>query len=144
MRVDFYHLSRDPAPMALAQIAAKALEQGQRLFVVSDDDAQRAALSDALWSAAGFLANGEVGDRGAELQPVLIAPKVGPAANGAKVVALADGRWRDDALAFDRTMLFFDAATIDGARAAWRTLGERDDVERHYWKLVDGRWVVGP
>ncbi len=144
MRVDFYHLSRDPAPVALAQIAAKAIGQGHRVLVVSGDEGQRAALSEALWDAPGFLANGMAGEPGESAQPVLIAETAAVPANGAGIVALADGVWRDDVLAFERALLLFDAATIDGARAAWRMLGERDDLERHYWKLVDGRWVVGP
>lgn len=144
MRVDFYHLSRDPAPLALAQIAAKAVEQGQRMLVVSGDADLSAAVSDALWAAPGFLANGGAGEVGEAQQPILIASDAGTPANGARLVALADGVWRDEALGFERALLFFDAQGIDGARQAWRSLGERDDVERHYWKLVDGRWVVGP
>ncbi len=144
MRVDFYHLSRDPAPVALAQIAAKAIGQGRRMLVVSADEAQRAALADALWEAPGFLANGMAGDVGEAVQPLLIADTAATPANGALIVALADGLWRDEALGFERALLLFDEATIDDARGAWRMLGEREDVERHYWKLVDGRWVVGP
>ncbi|HEX2794724.1 MAG TPA: DNA polymerase III subunit chi [Croceicoccus sp.] len=144
MRVDFYHLSRDPAPVALAQIAAKAIGQGRRMLVVSSDEAQRAALADALWEAPGFLANGMAGDVGEAVQPLLIADSAATPANGALIVTLADGLWRDEALGFERALLLFDEATIDDARGAWRMLGEREDVERHYWKLVDGRWVVGP
>lgn len=144
MRVDFYHLSRDPAPVALAQIAVKAIGQGRRMLVVSGDEAQRAALSEALWEAPGFLANGMAGEAGEAAQPVLIADTAAAPANHAPIVALADGAWRDEALGFERALLLFDAATIDAARGAWRMLGEREDVERHYWKLVEGRWVVGP
>lgn len=144
MRVDFYHLSRDPAPVALAQIAAKAIGQGRRMLVVSSDEAQRAALADALWEAPGFLANGIAGEVGEAVQPLLIADSAATPANGALIVTLADGLWRDEALGFERALLLFDEATIDDARGAWRMLGEREDVERHYWKLVDGRWVVGP
>ena len=39
--------------------------------------------------------------------------------------ALADGVWREDALAFERVFLFFDDGGIDDARAAWRALGEQ-------------------
>jgi len=144
MRVDFYHLSRDPAPMALAQIAAKALEAGQRMLVIAEEEDARAALADALWEAPGFLANGEADEPGADRQPILIARDADTAANGARLVALADGVWRDKALEYDRALLFFGGDTIDGARGAWRALGEQEGVERHYWKLVDGRWTEGP
>lgn len=144
MRVDFYHLSRDPAPVALTQIAAKALGAGQRMLVVAEGAAQRSAIADALWAAPGFLANGEAGEEGAASQPILFSDRADSAGNGAALIALADGHWRDEALDFERAFYLFDAATIDGARGAWRSLGERDGVERHYWKMLDGRWVQGP
>lgn len=144
MRADFYQLSRDPAPAALAQLAAKALAGGHRMLVVASDPEQAEALSEALWAAPGFLANGMAGEAGDAAQPILIAPDAADAPNGARLIALADGEWRDEALAYDRALLLFDDATIAGARTAWRKLGERDDVERRYWKLVDGRWTEGP
>lgn len=144
MRADFYQLSREPAPVALAQLAAKALAGGQRMLVVAGDPEQAAALSAALWAAPGFLANGVAGEAGDAAQPILISPDAADAPNGARLVALTDGEWRDEALAYDRALLLFDEATIARARAAWRKLGEREDVERRYWKRVDGRWVEGP
>lgn len=93
MRVDFYHLSRDPAPAVLALIAGKVLAAGQHLLVTCEDEAQRAALSDFLWEAPGFLANGEASEEGAASQPILIAPDGAGAANGARYIAMADGRW---------------------------------------------------
>jgi TRAP-type mannitol/chloroaromatic compound transport system permease large subunit len=39
---------------------------------------------------------------------------------------------------------FFDNRTIDAARGTWRMLGERDGIERHFWKQDGGRWVEGP
>lgn len=144
MRVDFYQLSGDPAPVALAQLAGKAVAAGHRLLVVAGDPEEAEALSAALWAAPGFLANGIAGDAGDAAQPILIAPDAADAPNQARLVVLADGEWRDDALAYDRALLLFDAASIDGARQAWRALGLREDVERRYWKRVDGRWVEGP
>ena len=55
-----------------------------------------------------------------------------------------DGKWRDEAFGFERAFLFFDNSTIDAARGTWRMLGERDGVERHFWKQEGGRWVEGP
>lgn len=149
MRVDFYQLSGDPAPVALAQLAAKALAGGQRLLVVAREPAQADALAEALWAAPGFLANGHrgvsgAGNAGDAAQPILIAPDAADAPNGARLVALADGEWRDEALGFDRALLLFDEASIAGARQAWRALGQREDVERRYWQRADGRWVKGP
>ena len=60
------------------------------------------------------------------------------AGNGARHVALADGRWRDEALAFDRAFLFFDEEHVAAARAAWKGLASREDCTRNYWKQKPG------
>jgi DNA polymerase-3 subunit chi len=145
VRVDFYLLSRDPVEAALPRIAKSVKGAGERLLVVSDDEAQRAALDRALWEQfpEDFLAHGKAGEAHAARQPLLLSAGC-ESANGAKHVAFADGKWRDEAFGFDRAFLFFDQATIEGARGTWRMLGERDDVERHFWKQDGNRWVEGP
>lgn len=142
MQVDFYHLTRAPLERVLPQIAEKVLAGGGRLLVVSDDAGQRTKLDQLLWNYApeSFLAHAQVGGEGDALQPVLIGGVV-EAPNGARNVALADGMWRDEALGFDRAFHFFDEERIVEARAAWRALGDRESVERRYWKQNDaGRW----
>ena len=145
MRVDFYQLSRDPAQAVVPVLAANSLKAGQRMLVVSSDEAQRTAVSQALWSHApeSFLAHGEAGGEHDARQPVLLSETV-EASNGAKFVALADGAWRDGLDAFERVFLLFGPAEIDGARATWRMLGEREDVERKFWVQDGGRWRPGP
>ena len=139
MRVDFYHLTEDPVAAALCDLAGKVLSAGQRLLVVCEGDEARAVLSEALWAAPGFIANGESGQDGAAEQPVLLARSLpdGAPANGARIIAYADGAWRDPPAAFDRALHLFDEATIEAARQAWRSL---DEAERHYWKKENGRW----
>ena len=71
---------------------------------------------------------------------MLIAPDT-RAGNAARHVALADGRWRDEALGFDRAFLFFDEERVGDARAAWKGLAATDAVQRRYWKQNEaGRW----
>ncbi len=73
--------------------------------------------------------------------PVLIAADTVPV-NGARHVALVDGVWRDAALGFDRAFHFFDDGSIAAARAAWKALAGRDDVQRNFWKQDEaGRWT---
>lgn len=142
MQVDFYHLTRLPLERALPQIAEKVLASGARLLIVSADAEQRAQLDRALWTYApdSFLPHAMLGDGDDSTQPVLIAPDVN-AANGARHIALVDGAWRDDALDFERAFHFFDDNAVRGARAAWKSLAERDAVERRYWKQNEaGRW----
>ena len=138
MRVDFYHLTRDPAPQAIAEIAPKALARDLRMLIVSGHAEQRDAVSQALWNAPGFLAHGEAGGAADARQPLLLSDRV-DAANGAQIVGFADGEWRE-ADGFDRAMLFFDESAIEAARDTWRSLKSRDGVERHYWKQEEGGW----
>jgi DNA polymerase-3 subunit chi len=143
MQVDFYQLSRDPVEVALAQIAGKALPAGQRLLVVAADEALLKRVSEALWSRAkeSFLPNAMAGGEYDARQPILLATGLdGPAANGASVVAFADGVWRDPA-GFARALLLFDEARVMPAREEWRRLGGVAGVSRAFWKQDGGRWV---
>ena len=141
-QVDFYHLTATPLDRALPQIAAKVVESGARLLIVSARNEQRADLDRLLWTYRpdSFLPHAQAGAGDDSVQPVLLAPAVTPA-NDARHVALVDGLWRDEALAFDRAFHFFEDEHIGAAREAWRALGGRDGVERRYWKQSDtGRW----
>ena len=142
MQVDFYHLTATPLARALPQIAERVVAGGGRLLIVTADDEARTALDAQLWSYApeSFLPHAQAGAGDDTAQPVLIAADVAPA-NGARHVALTDGVWRDEALTFDRAFHFFDDDAIQEARAAWRSLADRDDVQRRYWKQNEaGRW----
>ena len=142
MRVDFYHLTAMPLERALPQIAERVLAGGERLLVVEADEGRAAALDRLLWAYApdSFLPHARGGGDDDARQPVLIAD-VPVAANGARHVALVDGRWRDEALEFDRAFHFFDDGHIADARAAWKALAGREGVERRYWKQNGaGRW----
>ena len=141
MRVDFYQLSRGPVERELPPLARRVLETGERLLVVSADAAQLGRIDEGLWAGReSFLAHGRAGEPHQERQPILLADQLEPA-NGARFVALADGRWRDDAERFERVFLFFDLATIDDARATWRRLKDREGMERNYWQQQDKGWT---
>jgi len=142
MQVDFYHLTITPLDRALPQIAEKVVASGNRLLIVAGSETQRVALDRLLWGYApdSFLPHAQAGAGDDAAQPVLIAGDVTPA-NGAQHVALTDGVWREAALTFERAFHFFDEESIEAARAAWRGLQAREDVERRYWKQNDaGRW----
>ena len=147
MQVDFYQLTRDPAEKILPALAAKIFADGGRLLVVSADNAQLKQISAALWGykTESFLAHA-ISDQDAQddaLQPILLATTTDPA-NRARFIAMTDGEWRDEALGFDRAFYLFPPERTDDARAAWRKLGEREDVTRNYWRQDGGRWVQGP
>ncbi|HMQ20695.1 MAG TPA: DNA polymerase III subunit chi, partial [Sphingopyxis sp.] len=90
--------------------------------------------------------HGAAGSADEAVEPILVAGTLDAApANGARLVALADGEWREEALGFDRAFLLFDNSRIDDARATWRTLAAREDVDNRFWKQDErGRWSEGP
>jgi DNA polymerase-3 subunit chi len=142
MRVDFYQLQRDPVEAVLPQIARNTLKAGERLLVVSGDEAQLSRIDEALWTRVpdSFIGHGRAGQGVDDRQPVLLSADLHPA-NGARFAAIADGVWREAEPAFARTFYFFDDASLQGARECWKALGERDGLERHFWKQQGGKWV---
>jgi len=143
MRVDFYQLSRDPVEKVVAQLAGKVLHTGARLLVVVADKDLRDALSQSLWAADGFLANGMADEPHAERQPILLSGDCA-APNGATMLLLADGIWREEAAEFDRAMLLFDPQGTEAARKLWRELTAREGIEPRIFKQTPGgAWREG-
>ena len=142
MQVDFYQLGGTPPEQVLASIAEKLLAQDGRLLVVAADDGALARLDRLLWDRgpASFLPHGIAGGPDDARQPILLATSP-DAPNLARNVLIADGEWREAALAYDRAFYLFDTATLEGARLAWKLLAGRDGVERRYWAQADGRWT---
>jgi DNA polymerase-3 subunit chi len=142
MRVDFYQLGAAQPDGIIASIAGKLLDDQQRLLVVSSDEAMLARLDRQLWDqgAASFLPHGLAGGQDDTAQPILLSTGT-DAPNLARNLLIADGEWREAALAYDRAFYLFDDATLEDARLAWKLLAGRDGVERNYWALEDGRWT---
>ncbi|MEO1221150.1 MAG: DNA polymerase III subunit chi [Pseudomonadota bacterium] len=141
MKVDFWQLSRDPVEKVVALIAGRVLDSGERLLVVSKSQEQRQAISRELWKAGpeSFLANGETGTAGSEIQPILISETPEPA-NTASHVIYADGEYREQS-GFQRVFLLFDDTTVEAARGTWRSLDGRDTLERAFFRQDGGKWV---
>ena len=142
MRVDFYQLGAAQPDTVMASIAGKLLDDGQRLLVVAADEALLARLDRQLWDqgAASFLPHALAGGADDTVQPILLSTGT-DAPNRARNVLIADGEWREAALAYDRAFYLFDDATLEGARLAWKLLAGREGVERNYWALEDGKWT---
>jgi DNA polymerase-3 subunit chi len=142
VRVDFYQLGAIPIEQVIASLAGKLLAEQERLLVIADDETQLARLDRLLWDQgpASFLPHAMAGASEDPRQPILLSTSP-DAANRARNLLIADGAWRDAALAFHRAFYLFDSNTLEEARSAWRSLAGRDDVERHYWANEDGRWA---
>ena len=141
MQVDFYQLAGTAPEQVIASLAEKILERDGRLLIVASDEAQLARLDRMLWDMepTGFLPHGVAGGANDSRQPVLLSTTP-DAPNVARNIQIADGEWRDAALAYDRAFYLFDDATLEGARLAWKLLAGREGVERRYWAQEEGRW----
>ena len=144
-RVDFYQLSRDPVEQVAVMLARKVMQAGKRLLIVSDNPGQRAAISKELWrgGAEEFLANGQSDAAHADKQPILLSDGM-DAVNSASMVMFVDGKWRPEALKFERALLLFGAEATEAARGLWRELDSAENVEREIHKQDEtGRWQAG-
>ena len=142
MRVDFYQLGGAQPDIVIAAIAGKLLDEHQRLLVVAADENLLARLDRQLWDqgAASFLPHAPAGGSDDAAQPILLSTGT-DAPNLARNLLIADGEWREAALAYDRAFYLLDEATLDGARLAWKLLAGREGIERNYWAMEGGRWT---
>ena len=141
MQVDFYQLGGSPPEQVIASIAEKVVGQNGRLLIVGSDEGALARLDRQLWDQGSdsFLPHGISGGADDARQPILLSTSP-DAPNLARNHLIADGEWRDAALAYDRAFYLFDSVTLEGARLAWKLLSGRDGVERRYWAQDGGRW----
>ena len=142
MRVDFYQLGAAQSEGVIASIAGKLVDDGQRLLIVAADEGLLARLDRQLWDqgAASFLPHGLAGGEDDTVQPILLSTGT-DAPNLARNMLIADGEWREAALAYDRAFYLFDASTRDAAALVWKLLAGREGVERNYWTQEEGKWV---
>ena len=142
MQVDFYQLAGTPPEQVIASIAEKLLASDGRLIVVAADEVFLARLDRMLWDQGetSFLPHGISGGAEDARQPILLSTSP-DAPNLARNMLIADGVWRDAALTYDRSFFLFDAATLLTAREAWRSLADREGIERRYWAREGGKWV---
>ena len=142
MQVDFYQLGGVPPEQVIASIAEKLLAADSRLLIVAAEEGLLARLDRMLWDQgkSSFLPHALAGGADDARQPILLSTSP-DAPNRARNMLIADGEWRDAALAYDRVFYLFDSATLEGARLAWKLLAGREGVERRYWAQEGGKWV---
>jgi DNA polymerase-3 subunit chi len=142
MQIDFYQLGGTRPDQIIASIAGKLLADEGRLLIVAEEEGLLARLDRALWDQGdtSFLPHGVAGGPDDARQPILLSTSP-DAPNLARNMLIADGEWREAALTYDRAFYLFDAATLEGARLAWKLLSGRDGVERRYWAQDGGKWV---
>jgi DNA polymerase-3 subunit chi len=143
MRVDFYQLSRDPAELVVPLIARNTLGAGERLLVVSEDEAQLARIGEALWTRL----------------PIRSWPMAAPVARmmrasrscrhhggGSRPTARSSSRWPMAAGA-KAGGAGVPAVPARPHRRSPRHLAparHARGVERKYWRQDGGKWREGP
>jgi DNA polymerase-3 subunit chi len=142
MQVDFYQLVGTPPEQVIASIAERLLTQNSRLLIVAEEEGLLARLDRMLWDQGktSFLPHGLSGGADDARQPILLSTSP-DAPNRARNMLIADGQWRDAALAYDRAFYLFDANSLEAARFAWKLLAGREGVERRYWAREGGKWI---
>jgi DNA polymerase-3 subunit chi len=142
VQVDFYQLAGTALEGVIASLAEKILAADGRLLVVADDEALLGRLDRVLWDqgTTGFLPHGVAGGSDDSRQPILLSTSL-DAPNQARNMLIADGVWREAALTYDRSFYLFDESTLESARLAWKSLADREGVERRYWAQENGKWV---
>ncbi len=141
MQVDFYQLGGTPPEQVISSIAEKLLAQDSRLLIIAEEEGLLTRLDRMLWDRGktSFLPHGLAGGAEDARQPILLSTSP-DAPNRARNMLIADGQWRDAALAYDRAFYLFDGSTLEGARLAWKLPAGREGGERRYWAQIDGRW----
>ena len=142
MQVDFYQLGEAAADQVIASLADKVIGGEGRLLIVAGDEASLARLDRILWDqgSTSFLPHGIAGGSDDARQPILLSTSP-DAPNRARNILIADGEWREAALAYDRAFYLFDSAALEDARLAWKLLAGREGVDRRYWAQENGRWA---
>ncbi|MEL7124949.1 MAG: DNA polymerase III subunit chi [Pseudomonadota bacterium] len=140
----FYHLTRRPLEVALAELLEAARKRDMRVAVRGQAAERLAWLDEKLWLMPedGFLPHGLAGGAHDADQPILLT--TGPAANGATCVMSVDGAEvsADEVGTLDRVCVLFDGndpAALDVARGQWKALTGAGAAAQ-YWSEESGKW----
>jgi DNA polymerase III subunit chi len=143
--VFFYHLTRTPLEVTLAELLGKARQAGWRVAVRGVDIDRMKALDEKLWQAGGdgFLPHGLGGGAQDADQPILLTCEA-MAANAPACVMSVDGAVvdADEVKALERVCVLFDgndAQAVQIARDQWKALTEAG-CPAQYWSHDAARW----
>lgn len=145
----FYQLLSQPLARVLPVLVEKALARGWKAVIQAVSDERIAALDALLWtySDASFLAHGTAGEGDPEMQSVYLTTGTDNP-NGAAIRFCVEGAEVASALAacetaYERLILVFDGndpGELEGARAQWKLLKERDFDLAYWQQSAAGQW----
>jgi DNA polymerase-3 subunit chi len=143
----FYHLTRNPMEVALADLLGRAHARGMRVAVRGVDAKRLEWLDEKLWLGPEeqFLPHGLAGGPQDARQPILLTTST-DIPNGATCVMAIDGAevTVEDVAGHDRVCVLFDGndeAMLNGARGQWKMLKDAG-AKAQYWSEESGRWEM--
>lgn len=141
--VRFYHMERQSLEQILPGLLSKALENGHKILVKTNDEAEAERLAEHLWiyNANVFLPHGTKKDGHAALQPVyLTSSNDNP--NGADVLILTNGTSADDIGNFKLCCELLDGrdeTQVAMARTHWKSYKDSGHALT-YWQQGEKSW----
>ncbi|MBC27424.1 MAG: DNA polymerase III subunit chi [Rhodospirillaceae bacterium] len=142
--IRFYHLFSMPLEKALPVLLEKVVERHWRALIVTDSLKRVSELDSRLWTykPSSFLPHGMVGDKDAELQPILLTHK-DENSNDANVLFLVDGAESKHIGKFEICCLLFDGNDTDGlikVREAWASYKNEGHKVIYLQQEPSGKW----
>lgn len=144
----FYHVTRSPAEVVVANLLGRAVAQGWRVELRGVTPSYLDMLDQRLWLGAedAFLPHGRAGGPHDQLQPVLLRTEAEPVAGDMQALMTVEGAalTPEEVASCERVWILFDGndtAAVDGARAQWRSLTAAE-VSAQYWSEESGRWEM--
>ena len=141
----FYHLTRRPLEVALAELLEAARKRDMRVAVRGQAAERLAWLDEKLWliGDGSFLPHGRAGGSHDADQPILLTDQA-VAANDPACVMCVDGAEISQAevTALERVCILFggnDETAVQAARVQWKALTDAG-CSAQYWSQETGRW----
>lgn len=139
IRVDFYHLQKNPLEQVLPKLCEKAYATGKRIKILLGNDERVEFINALLWTYAedSFLPHGSKKDGFVENQPIFISAGEDNE-NNAQLLILADGAMPELGFLsqYERILNIFDGndeTALNKARTYWKQIKSLDG-ELHYWQ----------
>ncbi len=139
IRVDFYHLQKNPLEQVLPKLCEKAYATGKRIKILLGNDERVEFINALLWTYAedSFLPHGSKKDGFVENQPIFISASEDNE-NNAQLLILADGAMPELGFLsqYERILNIFDGndeTALNKARTYWKQIKSLDG-ELHYWQ----------
>ncbi|TQM92566.1 MAG: DNA polymerase III subunit chi [Roseinatronobacter sp.] len=141
----FYHVTRNPLEVTVANLLTRAVGQGMRVAVRARDQARLEWLDAHLWlgDKASFLPHGLAGGAHDADQPILLTTQT-TSPNNAQIVMTIDAAEAhpEEVEHLERLWILFDGndpAAVAHARGQWKAITAAG-VIAEYWSEDSGRW----